>query len=134
MTLLDAEPPKPQSALRKYLPGVIALVVVTGALLGYRLRNYPEERAVTRFLTTLEEGNFREAYRLWQPSPSYGFGDFMHDWGEQGDYGKLRQFEILGSKSKGSDAVIVTVRINGVDPPLDLVVERRTKGLAYSPF
>ena len=134
MTLLDAEPPKPQSALRKYLPGVIALVVVTGALLGYRLRNYPEERAVTRFLTTLEEGNFREAYRLWQPSPSYAFGDFMHDWGEQGDYGKVRQFEILQSKSKGSDAVIVTVRINGVDPPLDLVVERRTKGLAYSPF
>ena len=134
MTLLDAEPPKPQSALRKYLPVVIALVVVTGALLGYRLRNYPEERAVARFLTTLEEGNFREAYRLWQPSPSYGFGDFMRDWGEQGDYGKIRQFEILGSKSKGSDAVIVTVRINGVDPPLDLVVERRTKGLAYSPF
>ena len=134
MTLLDAEPPKPQSALRKYLPVVIALVVVTGALLGYRLRNYPEERAVARFLTTLEEGNFREAYRLWQPSPSYGFGDFMHDWGEQGDYGKLRQFEILQSKSKGSDAVIVTVRINGVDPPLDLVVDRRTKGLAYSPF
>ncbi len=92
------------------------------------------KRAVARFLTTLEEANFREAYRLWQPSPSYGFGDFMHDWGEQGDYGKLRQFEILGSKSKGSDAVIVTVRINGVDPPLDLVVERRTKGLAYSPF
>ena len=134
MTLLDAEPPKPKSPLRKYAPVVIALVVVTGALLGYRLRNYPEERAVTRFLTTLEERNFREAYRLWQPSPSYGFGDFMHDWGEQGDYGKLRQFEILGSKSKGSDAVIVTARINGVDPPLDLVVDRRTKGLAYSPF
>ena len=134
MTLLDAEPPKPKSPLRKYAPVVIALVVVTGALLGYRLRNYAEERAVARFLTTLEEGDFREAYRLWQPSPSYNFGDFMHDWGEQGDYGKLRQFEILQSKSKGSDAVIVTVRINGVDPPLDLVVERRTKGLAYSPF
>ena len=134
MTLLDAEPPKPKSPLRKYAPVVIALVVVTGALLGYRLRNYPEERAVTRFLTTLEEGNFREAYRLWQPSPSYGFGDFMHDWGEQGDYGKLRQFEILRSQSKGSGAVIVTVRINSVDPPLDLVVDRRTTGLAYSPF
>ena len=134
MTLLDAEPPRPQTALRKYLPVVIALVVVTGALLGYRLRNYPEERAVARFLTTLEGANFREAYRLWQPSPSYSFGDFMHDWGEQGDYGKLRQFDILQSKSKGSDAVIVTVRINGVDPPLDLVVDRRTKGLAYSPF
>jgi hypothetical protein len=58
----------------------------------------------------------------------------MHDWGEQGDYGKVRQFETLQSKSKGPDAVIVTVRINGVNPPLDLVVDRRTKGLAYSPF
>jgi len=134
MTLLDAEPPTPQTALRKYLPVVIALVVVTGALMGYRLRNYPEERAVARFLTVLEEGNYREAYRLWQPSPSYGFGDFMHDWGEQGDYGKIRQFEILRSQSKGSGAVIVTVRINSVDPPLDLVVDRRTTGLAYSPF
>src|SRR5207247_10655067 len=101
MTLLDAEPPKPQSALRTYLPGVIALVVVTGALLGYRLRNYPEERAVARFLTTLEEANFREAYRLWQPSPSYGFGDFMQDWGEQGGDGKLRQVAILTSESSG---------------------------------
>ena len=134
MTLLDAEPPKPQSALRKYLPGVIALVVVTGALLGYRLRNYPEERAVARFLTTLEGANFREAYRLWQPSPSYSFGDFMHDWGEQGDYGKIREFEILQSKSKGSTTVIVTVRINNQNPPLDLLVDRHPKGLAYSIF
>jgi len=30
--------------------------------------------------------------------------------------------------------VIVTVRINKVDPPLDLLVDRKTKGMAYSVF
>jgi hypothetical protein len=134
MTLLNAEPPKPQSALRKNLPVLAILVLVTSALLGYRLWDYSEERAVTRFLTALQEANYREAYRLWQPSPSYSFADFLHDWGEQGDYGKIARFQILRSKSKGSDTVIITVRINNQDPPLDLLVDRRTKGLAYSIF
>jgi len=30
--------------------------------------------------------------------------------------------------------VIVVVRINSVDPPIDLLVDRKTKGLAYSIF
>jgi hypothetical protein len=98
----------------------------------YRLWDYREERAVSRFLNAVEQGNYREAYRLWQPSPSYSFDDFLHDWGEQGDYGRIRGFEILRSRSKGSSTVIVSVRINGVDPPLDLIVDRKTKGLAYS--
>ena len=87
---------------------------------------------MSRFLTTLEQTHYQEAYRLWQPSPSYSFDDFMRGWGEQGDYGRIRAFEIIHSKSKGSSTVIVTVRINGVDPPLDLLVDRKTKGLAYS--
>ena len=89
---------------------------------------------MTRFLTTLEEGNFQEAYRLWQPSPSYSFQDFLHDWGTQGDYGKIGGFQILDTKSKGSSLVIVTIKVNNVDPPLDIVVDRKTKGLSYSIF
>jgi hypothetical protein len=110
------------------------LAVVLGALVYAFFRNYAEEQAVSRFLTALQQGNYEEAYRLWQPSPSYTFHDFVRDWGEQGDYGRIRQFEILKSKSRGSNSVVVTVRINNVNPPLDLVVDRATKGLAYSPF
>lgn len=133
MTLLDAKPPAPSIKLWK--PVVIGLVVVIVATaLYFAFRNYPEERVVKRFLTTLEQGNYREAYRMWQPAPSYTYENFLHDWGEQGDYGKIREFSILGARTKGSDTVIVTVRINNVDPPLDLVVDRKTKGLAYSPF
>jgi len=89
---------------------------------------------VTRFLTTLEQGKFQEAYQLWQPSSSYSFQDFLHDWGVQGDYGKIREFRILGTSSKGSFLVIVTIRVNKVDPPIDIVVDRKTKGLSYSVF
>lgn len=138
MTLFDAKPPRPPGGIRKYVPLpllilVILLAALLGSLLAYRYRNYREERAVARFLDTLEKGDYREAYRLWQPSPSYTFGDFMNGWGEKGDYGSIREFEILGSKSKGPTA-IVTVRINHQDPPLDLLVDRRTLGLAYSIF
>ena len=134
MTLLDATPPKPPSRTRKYLPILIPLAIVLGVAVGFRFWDYPEERTVARFLDALVQENYKEAYRLWQPNPSYTYDDFLHFWGEQGDYGKIREFRILGSKSKGSNTVIVTVRINNQDPPLDLLVDRKTKGLAYSIF
>jgi hypothetical protein len=133
MTLLDAPPPKPPIHFWRYIVlGIFILLVAEG--LYFILRDYPEERAVTRFLTTLEQGKFQEAYQLWQPSPSYSYQDFLHGWGIQGDYGKIREFQILGTKSKGSSLVIVTVKVNNIDPPIDLVVDRKTKGLSYSAF
>ena len=134
MTLLDAQVPKPPSLWRKLLPIIVVTVVGVGALLYVQFRNFSEERAVNRFLATLHEGSYQEAYKLWQPGPSYTYADFLRDWGEQGDYGKVREFEILESRSKGSNTVIVTVRINNVNPPLELIVDRKTKGLAYSIF
>jgi hypothetical protein len=110
------------------------LILLLAEGLYFSLRNYPEEHAVARFLTTLEQGKFQEAYRLWQPSPSYSYEDFLRGWGIQGDYGKIREFQILGAKSKGSSLVIVTVKVNNIEPPLDLVVDRKTKGLSYSVF
>ena len=138
MTLLDAKPPKPITGIRKHVPLSILilsaiLIAIIAGLLAFRFWNFREERAVSRFMQTLEQGNYQEAYRLWQPTESYTFNDFIRDWGEKGDYGKIRQFEILGSESKGSIA-IVTVQINGVNPPLSLIVDRKTRGLAYSVF
>ncbi len=131
--LLDAQPPKPRSRWWKFLPaGIVVLVLIVAAALIFW--NYPEERAVETFLTTVQAGNYEEAYRLWQPSPSYSYQDFLHDWGVQGDYGKIRQFQIVNAQGKGSELVIVTVRINNQDPPLQLAVDRKTKGLAYSVF
>ncbi|MGD0224558.1 MAG: hypothetical protein ABSF71_19685 [Terriglobia bacterium] len=133
MTLLDATPPKPPLKVGRYTLVALAVIVVASA--SYIVfRNFPEERVISRFLTTLEVGNYQEAYRLWQPSSTYSYDDFLHDWGERGDYGKIRTFKILGSRSKGSGTVIVTVTINNEQPPLELLVDRKTKGLAYSIF
>ncbi len=136
--LLDAKPPKPPSGIRKYVPlpvlllSVVVMALIAG-LLAFRFWNFRQEHAVNQFLTTLEAGNYQEAYKLWQPAPSYTYQDFLHDWGAQGDYGKIREFEILGSTSK-SGTVLVTVRINNEDPPRDLAVDSKTLGLAFSPF
>ncbi|HVB29442.1 MAG TPA: hypothetical protein VNG91_06495 [Terriglobia bacterium] len=134
--LFDSEPPKPRTGIRKYIPlPLLIILIVVGIVIAYfELHNIPEEHAVERFLTTLEKGNYQQAYKLWEPAPSYQFQDFLHDWGPQGDYGKITEYKILDTESKGSDLVIVTVQINNQSPPLDLVVTRKSKGLAYSPF
>ena len=133
MTLLDATPPNPPLRIGRYI--LIGLAVVVVAAVSYAvLHNVPEERAISLFLSTLEQGNYQEAYKLWQPNSTYTYDDFLHDWGEHGDYGKIRIFKILGSRSQGSKTVIVTVTINNEEPPLDLLVDRRTKSLSYSVF
>jgi hypothetical protein len=133
MTLLDAKPPEPPRKIGRYFLIVLGVLIV-GVVAYVLFRDYPEERVVSRFLTTLEEGKFQEAYNLWQPAKSYTYNDFLNNWGIQGDYGKVRSFKILGSRSKGSNTVIVTITVNDVEPPIDLLVDRKTKGLAFSPF
>jgi hypothetical protein len=134
--IFDAKPPKPKKGILKYLPLplLILIVVAVGLLLYLSFRNYPEEKVIEHFLTAVEQGNYRKAYDIWQPSPTYSYQNFLHDWGPQGDYGKVREFNIISAEAKGHQSVIVTVRINNESPALNLVVDRKSKGIAYSPF
>lgn len=136
LKLMDAKPPKPKRGILKYipLPLLILILAAIAAFVTYNLWDYREEHAVKTFLTTLEKGDYHKAYQLWQPAPSYHFSDFMGDWGPEGDYGKIRTFKIVSSTSKGPDTVLIVVRINDEDPPLSLLVDRKTKGLSYSIF
>ena len=133
MTLFDATPPKPPRKIGRYVVIAVALLMI-GGVAYIALRNHPEEQAVSRFVTVLEQSDYRQAYQLWQPSSSYSYEDFLHDWGEHGDFGKVHSFKILGSRSKGAHSVIVFVTINDVEPPREILVDRKTKGLAFSPF
>lgn len=133
MTLLDAKPAGPPRPIGRYILLAI-LVAIIASLATYYFWDYPEEQAVKRFLEAVEKGDYATAYRLWQPSASYSYGEFLKGWGVNGDYGKVRTFEILDASSKGSDTVVITVSINHQTPPLELLVDRKSKGLAYSPF
>ncbi|MGH9447447.1 MAG: hypothetical protein ACRD3O_17190 [Terriglobia bacterium] len=134
MTLLDAKPAKPKTGFFKYIPLwlLIIIIVVVTVLVVRHFWDYPEERAVTRFMTTLERGDYKRAYQLWQPSPSYQFGDFMHDWGPEGDYGKVSSFQIVSAKSLGSSTVKIMIWVNHEEPLLGLLVDRKSKGIAYA--
>ena len=135
MTLLDGAPSggeeTPLWRRGQVLAASAALLLLVFLFI---FANYREEQAVRRFLTTLQAQEYEDAYHLWQPSASYRYRDFVLDWGEQGDYGKIREFQILESESKGIDGVVITVRINNVRPPLDFWVGRKTQALSYSPF
>lgn len=132
--LFDSEAPKPKTGFQKYWPLLAIVVVVIGVIAFFAFHNLPEKRAVADFLTQLEQGNYKEAYNLWQPAPNYSFDDFMHDWGPKGDYGKVHDFRIVSAASKGSALVVVIVTVNNQTPALALLVDRKTKGLAYSPY
>lgn len=134
MTLLDAKPARPPRRVFKYIPLwlFILILVIAAGIVTYELWDYPEEHAVSRFMTMLEKGNYQGAYQLWKPASSYKFSDFMHDWGPEGDYGKIRAYQIVRVKSQGSSTVEVWVRVNYEEPPLGILVDRRSKGLAYA--
>ena len=133
MSLLDTTPPKPPRHIGRYILLVLlAAIIFAGA--AYYFWDYPEEHAVSRFLQTVERGDYQTAYRLWHASPSYSYDDFVKDWGPNGDYGKIREFEILRANSSSSGTVTVTVIVNHESPALKLLVDKGTKGLAFSPF
>ncbi len=133
MTLLDSTPPKPPRHIGRYVLLAILVAIVASGV-AYYFWDYPEEHAVSRFLQALQKGDYKTAYGLWQPSSTFSFDDFVRDWGPNGDYGKIREFEILRAVSVSSDTVTVTVMINHQSPALKLLVDKRTKGMAYSPF
>ncbi|HET7100720.1 MAG TPA: hypothetical protein VFJ52_06190, partial [Terriglobia bacterium] len=110
--IFDSEPPKPKTALQKYWPLLAIVIVVVGVIGYFALHNLPEKRAVASFLTQLKDGNYKEAYKLWQPAPNYTYDDFMHDWGPKGDYGKVREFKVVAAESKGNELVVVIVTVN----------------------
>ncbi len=116
---------------KKQLLVTAAVVVLVTPVLYYEFKNWPEERAVKRFLATLQQGDYPGAYRLWKPAPSYRYEDFLRDWGQQSEYGKVTAFEITGSRVRGS-GVVVAVMVNRREARI--WVESRDKSLSFPPF
>ncbi|MGH9405860.1 MAG: hypothetical protein ACRD3D_08510 [Terriglobia bacterium] len=133
MTLLDAKPVKLKRGILKYvpLPVLILIIAIVAAIVAYEFWDYPEERAVSHFLATVQQGNVAKAYKLWKPGPYYPYREFLNGWGPKGDFGKIRKFEIVHAKSEGYGTVRVWVVING--RLNSLMVDRKTKSLSYPP-
>lgn len=150
LSLLEGRPPPEPNPWPKRLAVAAALAAVVGSLLFWQFRYYPQQKQVERFMQALEVGDYRTAYQLWKPAPSYRFQDFLEDWGETTSFGRIRSYEIVKVKPGPSEVrvdggrtlvlngessgVVVTVRINGQEPPVRIWVERKDKSLSFPPF
>lgn len=155
MTLLDAEAPPPPSPWPVRVAAVAAILALSGAVLYWEFRFYPEKRQVERFMEALQAGDYRAAYQLWKPAATYAYADFLEDWGETTPSGRVRSYEIVSVEEGGaelllvpgqggqrrtvrvggsSSGVIVSVRINGQAEPIRLWVEKKDHSLSFPPF
>jgi hypothetical protein len=135
MTFIFEEVTRPdvirrERIITRIVVAVIILAIVSGALYVI-FKNWPQERAVKRFVAALEQGDYQQAYKIWQPNSSYSFNSFMRDWGPKGDYGKITSFKFVRSRSYGN-GVIVTTMINGRQ--VRIWVDRGSKALTFAPF
>ena len=117
---------------RRYAITILAFAILLSGFGYWRLRNFAEERQALHFFQALQGKNFEEAYRLWQPTASYKFKDFLDDWGDQGLQGPVEEFRLLRSRRRGT-GVIVEVQVNGTLPNVRLWVERKDKSLTFPP-
>src|SRR3990172_311808 len=122
--------PKTERLKKQLLIG-IPLVLILSGYLYYEFKNYAEERAVSRFLSTVMQQDYQQAYQLWQPSKYYTFKNFEQDWGPNGVEGTIRDFDITNSHARGS-GVLVDIRLNG-QKEISLWVEKSNKSLSFPP-
>ncbi len=145
-TLFEAPPYDPKRERRRntMVAVVIAAVIVIGAV-GYLFRNLPYERVVDHFFAALEQKDFEKAYGIWLHDPNwkqhpeqhsnYNFHDFYVEWGPGGEWGIIRQHQIVGSAApKGGSGVVVVVKVNQRADEARIWVERKDKTLTSSPY
>ncbi len=128
----NIKPIDPRQERRKKLIWIaVAVFVVVAPVLYYEFKNWPEEHVVNRFLAALQQEDYKGAYEIWSPGPSYRYEDFLRDWGKSSEYGKVSSFKIAGSHERGS-GVVVTAQINQKEARI--WVEKRDKKLSFPPF
>src|SRR5262245_32032495 len=71
--------------------GIPAILLCVAAF--FYFRTWSQERTVSRFIATLEEKKFEEAYSMWctpeRPCRYYPIERFKDDWGPEGQYKDL---------------------------------------------
>jgi hypothetical protein len=152
MTLLDAPAYDARRAKRNrsILIGVVTLVVAIGLTgvvgfvsgHGWFFSTLPSEHRVNKFFATLESGDYKKAYSIWNNNPNweqnpdqykpYDYNQFYKDWGPAGDYGVIKSHQIVISKAVGN-GVVMGVDINGGKTPIFLRVDNKSKQIGFSP-
>jgi len=119
MSLLEPPVEKPQKS-RVMVFTATALVFTAAVVLWFTFRYYPEKKATAQFFDALVAGDTNRAYSLWQPSPSYRMSDFLADWGNDGYYGPVKSYKIMGARApRDGSSIEVNIAISPFNPMPD---------------
>lgn len=144
--------PERESRYGKYIKiglGVLAAVVVVGALYWALFRFHSEQAIVAQFMNDVVAGEFKPAYTMWAKDSSYSYNDFLQDWGPKGYYGPVHSYQIIGtSEPSNASGVIVIVAVSRLakfpsesdlekgmpTKQIRLWVQFRDHSISYAPF
>jgi hypothetical protein len=146
MTLLDAKVFDEARARRKrrVVIGLLLLAVLVAMLL-WRFRYWPEERAASKFFAALQKQDYEGAYGMyfadpdWKQHPqkhsTYPYSEFNRDWGPGGEWGLVKEFRIYGSSTcpGGDSGVVVDVIVNGRAEHAQVWVQKSDKTISVPP-
>ncbi|MGH9536041.1 MAG: hypothetical protein ACRD2E_14420 [Terriglobales bacterium] len=139
LTLMDASPFDRARARRRnqIIVAVIIAVIIAVGIYWY-WPYYRARQTVNHFMTAIVQGNYQEAYAIWQADPKeYSMDSFMQDWGPSSPYGVIKTYKIQdvteppGGNSSG---LVVLVRVNGIHTDARLWVQSNNQEMSFYQF
>jgi hypothetical protein len=129
--LLDSTAEEPHSKLLRYAITTVVFIALLALGFWWLLRFHTEKQTVKHLLDALVSGQTEEAYRIWKPQPTYGYKDFLDDWGPDGYYGPVKSYRLeAAERAKAGTSVIVVVEVSPYQPfpgDSDSLKQSRTK-------
>ena len=110
MGLFDSTSEHPHSRIRRYLITTLVFILLIAGFVWWLLRYHHEKVTARNFLNAVVAGKMEEAYRIWKPSATYTYKDFLEDWGPEGYYGPVHSYHYENAErlpKSGSGVIIV---------------------------
>ena len=118
MGLFDSTEEHPPSKVLRYIITGVVFVGLIAGFLAYQLRFHTEERTLRHFMDAVVAGKMDEAYRIWKPSETYSFKDFLEDWGPDGYYGPIKSYHLehIEKNKPNASGVVATIELSPYQP------------------
>jgi hypothetical protein len=116
--LFDSTEEHPPSKVLRYIITGLVFVGLIAGFIAYQLRFHTEERTLRHFMDAVVAGKMDEAYRIWKPSETYSFKDFLEDWGPDGYYGPIKSYHLehIEKNKPNASGVVATIELSPYQP------------------
>lgn len=118
MGLFDSTEEHPPSKVLRYIITGVVFVGLIAGFIAYQLRFHTEEGTLRHFMDAVVAGKMDEAYRIWKPSETYSFKDFLEDWGPEGYYGPIKSYHLehIEKNKPNASGVVATIELSPYQP------------------